>query len=67
MTTLFVLLHVLSAIRLYLLPARRRRDEAVATAPDRGQITPGLQAGLDDRGVLACRAIELVVVVVITV
>jgi hypothetical protein len=60
--SLILFLALVPAIPLYHLPARRRRDAAAA-----GQLTPQLQAALNDRGVLACRVIEFVVVVVITV
>jgi hypothetical protein len=65
--SLVLFLALIPAIPLYLLPARRRRDAAAAAAAASGQITPGLQAALNDRGVLAYRAVEFVVVVVITV
>lgn len=65
--SLVLFLALIPAIPLYLLPARRRRDQAVAAAAASGQITPALQAALDDRGVLAYRAVEFAIVLVITV
>jgi hypothetical protein len=65
--SLALYLALIPAIPLYLLPARRRRDLALAAVAAAGEMTPELRAALADRGVLIYRAVELVVVVVITV
>jgi len=59
-------LALIPAIPLYLLPARKRRDAAVEASTAAGEVTPGLRAALDERGVRLYRAVELAVVVIIT-
>ena len=65
LAALVIYLLPIPAIPLYLLPARRRRDQAVAAAGTSGPITPALRAALDDRGVLVLRWLELAVFAIV--
>jgi hypothetical protein len=65
LAALVLYLAPMPAIPLYLLPARRRREQATAAAQATGEITPALRAALEDRGVRAYRWLELGVLVVV--
>jgi hypothetical protein len=66
-TSIVLFLALTPAIPLYLIAARKRRDAAIEASVSSNQVTPGLRAALDDRGVRLYRAVELAVVIVITV
>ena len=67
LVSLVLFLSLIPFIPLYLIPARKRREQAAREAIAAGQITPALQAAMNDRGVAAYRAYEFVVVLVIVV